>query len=320
MMDNKTKTIAARFSGIVKGEVGLFIILILLGAIFSLTSDHFLDAKNLLNITRQVSVVLIISIGMLCVVLTGEIDLSVGSNAALAGVACAYTLLKTGSQAAAIGAALCIGILVGVFNGYLTVYQKVPSFIVTLASMGIVRGFVLIWTQGKSMSGLPQSFSLWGAKYIGGVLPVSTSLALVLVALGFFFIHKTRHGVYLKAIGANPEAAVLSAIPLKRYKMAAFMTTGLMCAIGGIITTSKLLSAQPTACDGMEMDVLSAVILGGAALSGGVGTITGTLIGALTIGVINNGMNLLNVSPFFQDVVKGSIILAAVLIKRKKTE
>lgn len=319
-MGERRKITAARISGLLKGEVGLCIILILLGVIFSISSDHFLTAKNLLNITRQVSVVLTISLGMLCVVLTGEIDLSVGSIAALAGVACAWTLLKTDFQPAAILAALCTGAAVGVFNGYLAVYQRVPSFIVTLASMGIVRGLVLIWTQGKSMSGLPERFSLWGAKYIGGFVPVSTFIALVLAMVGYFFIHKTKHGVYLKAIGANQEAAVLSTIPLKRYKMAAFMATGLMCAVGGIITTSKLLSAQPTACQGMEMDVLSAVILGGAALSGGVGTITGTVIGALTIGVINNGMNLLNVSPFFQEVVKGSIILAAVLIKRKRED
>ena len=169
--------------------------------------------------------VLIISIGMLCVVLTGEIDLSVGSNAALAGVACAYTLLKTGSQAAAIGAALCIGILVGVFNGYLTVYQKVPSFIVTLASMGIVRGFVLIWTQGNPCRAFRKAFPCGGQSISAAFCRFPRRSPSFLLALGFFFIHKTRHGVYLKAIGANPEAAVLSAIPLKRYKMAAFMTT-----------------------------------------------------------------------------------------------
>lgn len=319
-MKGRQKLSPAQISGVLKGEAGLCIILILLGVFFSISSEHFLTAKNLLNVTRQVSVVLTISLGMLCVVLTGEIDLSVGSNAALAGVACAAALLKTDSQVLAIMAALCIGIAVGLFNGYLAVYQRVPSFIVTLASMGIVRGLVLIWTQGKSMSGLPERFSLWGAKYIGGFIPVATLIALSLAVIGYFFIHKTKHGVYLKAIGANPEAAKLSAIPLRRYKLTAFMATGLMCAVGGVITTSKLLSAQPTACQGMEMDVLSAVILGGAALSGGKGTITGTVIGALTIGVINNGMNLLNVSPFFQEVVKGSIILAAVLIKRKKED
>lgn len=319
-MKEKTETLRIKISGMLKGELGLLIILIALGILCSIASQHFLTGGNLLNVTRQVSVVLIISIGMLCVVLTGEIDLSVGSSAALAGVACAWAMLKTDSQIAAIALALVTGVTVGLFNGYMTVYQKIPSFIVTLASMGIVRGFVLIWTQGKSMSGLPESFSLWGAKYIGGVIPVSSLISLILVAIGFFFIHKTKHGVYLKAIGANPEAAVLSTIPLKRYKMTAFVTTGVVCAAGGIITTSKLLSAQPTACEGMEMDVLSAVILGGAALSGGKGTITGTLLGALTIGIINNGMNLVNVSPFFQQVVKGSIILIAVLIKRKNNE
>lgn len=302
------------------GEIGLLLILAVLCIVFSITSPHFLDAKNLLNITRQISVVLIIAIGMLCVVLTGEIDLSVGACAALAGVASAWTLLRTDSQTLAILLALAVGIGVGLFNGFLTVYMSIPSFIVTLASMGIFRGCVLLWTNGKSMSGLPERFSVWGAKYVFGRVPVSTVISLILVAVGFVILHKTKHGIYLKAIGANTEAATLSTIPVKPYKLSAFIVCGLMCAAGGVITTSKLLSAQPTACEGMEMDVLSAVILGGAALSGGVGTITGTLIGALIIGVINNGMNLLGVTPFLQQIVKGFIILAAVLLQRSKKE
>ncbi len=305
---------------IVRGEAGLALILIVLCIVFSIVSPYFLAAKNLLNITRQISVVLIIAVGMLCVVLTGEIDLSVGSCAALAGVASAWALLRTGAQIPAVALALMIGIGTGMFNGFLTVYMEIPSFIVTLASMGIFRGCVLVWTNGKSMSGLPEEFSLWGAKYVFGIIPVSTVIALVLIAAAFVILHKTKHGIYLKAIGANTEAATLSAIPVKAYKFAAFAVCGLMSAIGGIITTSKLLSAQPTACEGMEMDVLSAVILGGASLAGGVGTITGTLVGALVIGVINNGMNLLGVTSFLQQIVKGFIILAAVLLQRSKKQ
>lgn len=319
-MDKEQKQGRVDFAKLLKGELGLVLILAALCIVFAILSPHFLSAKNLLNITRQVAVVLIIAIGMLCVVLTGEIDLSVGSSAALAGVACAWMLIQTNSQLISILFALLVGVGVGVFNGYLSVYQKIPSFIVTLASMEIFRGCVLLWTNGKSMSGLPKGFSLWGANYIFGIIPVSTIISLSLIVLGFVVIHKTKHGIYLKAIGANGEAAVLSTIPLKRYKMLAFIMNGCLCAIGGIITTSKLLSAQPTACEGMEMDVLSAVILGGAALSGGIGTISGTLIGALIIGVINNGMNLIGVTPFLQQVVKGLIILAAVLIKRNKKE
>lgn len=303
---------------ILKGEVGLLAILILLCLVFAFSSEFFLTSKNLMNVTRQIAIVLTIGIGMLFVVLTGEIDLSVGSAAALSGVACAAIITNTGSQGLGIFVGISIGIMTGAFNGIMTVYGRIPSFIVTLATMGILRGIALVWTQGRPISGLPKSFSFLGAEYIFKIIPISTVVSLALVIIGYFIIHKTKHGVYIKAIGANSEAAVLSAIPINRYKMLSFITIGIMCAVGGIITTSKLLSAQPTACEGMEMDVLSAVILGGASLSGGVGTITGTLIGALTIGVINNGMNLLGVSPFFQQIVKGTIILIAVLIKRNQ--
>lgn len=301
---------------ILKGEIGLLLILVLLCIVFSVTTDSFSNASNLLNVTRQISIVLIISIGMLCVLLSGEIDLSVGSAAALAGVACATLIKQTGSIAVGVLAAVAIGVAVGVLNGTLTVYGRIPSFIVTLAMMGILRGIALVWTQGKAVSGLPKQFSFLGAGYIW-IIPASTVLCIVLLIAAYFVIHKTRHGVYLKATGANAEAANLSAISINKYKIAAFIAAGVLSSVGGIVTTSKLLSAQAVAAEGMEMDVLSAVILGGASLSGGVGTITGTILGALIIGVINNGMNLLNISSFYQKIVKGIIILAAVLIRRK---
>lgn len=313
---NQKIDIRKKISNVLKGEIGLLIILIILCIVFAFSSEFFLTTKNLLNVTRQISIVLTISIGMLCVVLVGEIDLSVGSTAALAGIACAYVISTTGSQLIGFIVGIAVGVAVGIFNGALTVYGRIPSFIVTLASMGIIRGIGLVWTKGKPFSGLPESFSFLGAKYIFGI-PVSSLLSVLIVVIGFFVIHKTKHGVYIKAIGANSEAATLSTIPINKYKLLSFVTVGIMCSIGGIITTSKLLTASPTACHGMEMDVLSAVILGGASLSGGVGTVTGTLIGALTIGVINNGMNMLDISPFFQQIVKGTIILVAVLIKRK---
>lgn len=304
------------FLKIFKGEIGLLIILILLGIVFSFASPFFLTARNLLNITRQTSIVLIISIGMLSVVLLGEIDLSVGSVAALSGVGCAWVILQTGSTTLGVVTGLLIGVISGTMNGAFTVFGKIPSFIVTLASMGIIRGIALVWTMGKPFSGLPERFSFWGAKYIFNI-PVSTIISLVIVLISYFIIHKTKHGVYIKAIGTNEEAATLSAIPIKRYKMGAFITVGMLSAMGGVLITSKLLSAQPIAAEGIEMDVLSAVILGGASLSGGIGTVSGTLMGALIIAVINNGMNLMGISPFFQQIVKGAIIIAAVLMKRK---
>lgn len=302
---------------IMKSEIGLLLILGLLCVVFSVASPHFLKQQNLLNITRQVSIVLIVSMGMLGVVLTGEIDLSVGSSAALAGVALAYAMSKTGSIWIGILAAVGLGLAMGLLNGCLVVFGKIPSFIVTLATMGIFRGLAMAWTNGKPVSGLPTEFSVWGAGYAFGKVPVSTIVSLCILGIFIVLLQKTKHGVYIKAIGANSEAAVLSTIPLTKYKLIVFVISGLMSAVGGVITTSKLLSAQPIACDGLEMDVLSGVILGGAALSGGVGTAVGAFIGTLVIGVMNNGLNLLNVSSYWQSIVKGIIIVVAVLMKRK---
>lgn len=305
-----------KWKKLLSGEAGLLIILLILCIVFASSSPFFLKQQNLLNITRQVSIVLIAAMGMLGVVLAGEIDLSVGSCAAAAGVACAYALQKTESIPVGILAALAVGILIGLVNGSLVVFGGIPSFIVTLAAMGILRGAAMVWTNGKPVSRLPSEFSIFGSGYAFGVIPMATILSIVLMLVFYVFLQKTKHGIYIKAIGANSEAAVLSTIPLIKYKLLVFVCSGAMAALGGVITTSKLLSAQPTASDGLEMDVLSGVILGGASLSGGVGTVIGAFIGTLIIGVINNGLNLLNVSSYWQQIVKGIIIVAAVLIKK----
>jgi len=305
-----------RSKNILTDEKGLLVIAAFLLLIFALASPTFATINNLLNITRQVSIVLIVSLGMLCVVLSGEIDLSVGSMAAFAGVTCAFVMSQTGSVFLGVITALVAGLAIGLINGLFVVYGKIPSFIVTLSMMWVVRGVALMWTGGRPISGLPIEFSFIGAGYLG-MIPVSTLLCFFLIIVAYFGVHKTKHGVYFKSIGSNLESAILSAIPVKRYKVITFVTSGLMSSIGGILITSRLLSAQPVAAQGMEMDVLAAVILGGTSLSGGVGTVVGTVIGAVTIGIINNGMNLLGVSAFFQQVVKGSIIIIAVLIRQR---
>ncbi|MEF9879755.1 MAG: ABC transporter permease [Clostridia bacterium] len=317
-MNKKSEKIFQKLARLLKGELGLTLILLLLCIVFANASPYFLAQRNLLNITRQVSIVLTVAMGMLCVVLSGEIDLSVGSTAALSGIAAAWVMQASGSVWLGVGAALSIGLLVGMINGALVVYGRIPSFIVTLATMGILRGVCMVWTNGKPISNLPESFGGLGTGYVFSIIPVATIVSLLLVLLFYVMLQRTKHGTYIKAIGANHEAAKLSAIPINRYKIAVFVAASLMCAIGGLITTSKLLSAQPTACVGLEMDVLSGVILGGASLSGGVGTVVGTLLGSLIIGVINNGLNLLNVSSYYQEIVKGIIIILAVVIKRNK--
>ncbi len=303
------------FKKLIKGELGLVIILVALLVFFTMMSPYFLNLRNILNITRQVSVTLIVAVGMTFVILIGEIDLSVGSIAALVGVATAFTITITGSIAYGILAGIGVGILVGLINGVLVVFGKVQSFIVTLAMLGIARGTALVWSDGKPISGLPLSFGELGAGYVGNI-PVSTIIAAVIFLIAFYFLRKTKHGIYTRSIGANKEAAKLSAIPVKKYRVIVFVISGLMSAFGGILIASKLLSGSPTAAEGMELNVIAAVILGGASLSGGIGTALGTLLGAVVIGVINNGMNLVGLSSFFQEIVRGIIILIAVLVKR----
>lgn len=183
--------------------------------------------------------------GMLCVVLSGEIDLSVGSTAALCGVAAAWVMQQNGSIVMGICVALLMGIVIGLINGTLVVYGRIPSFIVTLATMGMLRGVCMVWTNGKPFSNLPQAFSTMGAGYILQVIPVATVISLTLVVIFYVLLQRTKHGTYIKAIGANREAAKLSAIPIQRYKVLVFVACSLMCAVGGLINHQQA-AVRPT--------------------------------------------------------------------------
>jgi ribose transport system permease protein len=317
MVRNKVQEVlkAEKIKKLLSGEVGLVLTFLATSILFSFLSEYFFAQQNLLNITRQISINLIVAVGMTFVILTGEIDLSVGSVAALSGVATAWVMIMTNSITLGILAGLGIGLSIGLINGLLTVYGKIQSFIVTLAMLGIARGIALSWTNGRPISNLTEEFGVFGAGYLGKI-PVSSIIATVFFILGYIILSKTKHGVYVLSTGANREAARLSAIPVNRYRILVFLVSGLLSAVGGIIITSRLLSAQPTVAEGMELNVIAAVILGGASLSGGKGSVVGTLLGAMIIGVINNGMNLTGVSAFLQEIVKGLIILFAVLAKR----
>lgn len=297
-------------------EIGLIGVIFVLFIIFSILTEYFFSTSNLLNITRQVSVNFIIAVGATIVILSGEIDLSVGSNAALSGMASAYILSSTSSIPLALLGGVLTGGLVGSLNGLIIVFGKVQSFIVTLSMLGIARGITLAWSGGKPISGLPYEFSFFGAGY-WGIIPIPTIIALLVFILGFYLLNRTKHGIYFRSIGANIEAAKYSAIPVNKYRIYTFIIQGLTCGIGGIILTSKLLSAQPTAGQGLELDVIAAVILGGASLSGGVGTLVGTLLGATIMGVISNGMNLVGISAFYQQIVRGVIIIVAIAAQKK---
>lgn len=283
----------------------------------ALVNDNFLTANNLSNVARQVSINAIIAVGMTCVILTGGIDLSVGPVMALAGTVAAGLMLAGISPALSIGVALAMGALFGAGNGAFVAYAKMPPIIVTLATMGIARGLALIYTGGYPLSGLPPEFAAIGRGEIFG-LQIPIAITIIAFVLAFILLNRTPLGRYIYAIGGNEDAAKLSGIRVSKYKVIVYTISGFTAALAGIVLTSRLMSAQPNAGIGFELDAIAAVVLGGTAIAGGRGAIVGTLIGAMMLGVLNNGLNLMGVSPYVQNVIKGGVILLAIYIGRDR--
>lgn len=300
--------------------------LLLMVLAMTFLSDNFATSDNLFNVLRQVSVNLCISVGMTMVILTGGIDLSVGSILALSGaIAAGFMRNGISIQGAdtfigftflgCVLAALMVGGALGFFNGLMVTKFKVPPFVATLAMLTIARGLTMLYTNGYPITGLGSEFSYLGTGWFLG-MPMPVWVALILI-LGFmFFIRKSRTGRYIYAIGGNEKATLLSGININKVKIAVYTLTGVLCAVAGLLVTARLDSAQPNAGTGYELDSIAAVVIGGTSLSGGKGTIIGTVIGALIIGVLNNGLVLLDVSPFWQQVIKGLVILLAVILDR----
>ena len=300
-------------------RLGPFFGLLLLIIVITAMNPSFLTASNILNVLRQVSISALIAFSMTFVILTRGIDLSVGSTLALTG-AVAATLLASGTDPIlAMGAALLLGLILGTINGLIITKGRVAPFIATLATMTIYRGLTLVYTDGRPVSGLGDSvaFQMMGKGYMLGI-PVPVVTTVLAFAALYFILHHTTFGRRVYAVGGNEEASKLSGINIDRIKIGVYAITGLLAAVSALILTSRLNSAQPTAGESYELDAIAAVVLGGTSLNGGRGWIFGTLVGALIIGVLNNGMNLIGVSSFFQLVVKGVVILLAVLLDRKK--
>jgi ribose transport system permease protein len=315
---NNYKQIASKFQSLIA--------LMILCIVISLISDKFLTASNLWNVMRQISVNICISVGMTLVVLTAGIDLSIGSVLALGGAITA-SLLKYGIEIpsynlfigftipGAILAGLMTGSLLGWFNGWTITKFKVPPFVATLAMLTIGRGLTMLWTGGFPISNLGEKFAWLGTGWFIGIpLPVWISGIIVFIAI--VITNKTILGRYIYAIGGNEQAAILSGIQIKKIKIVVYSIAGALAAVGGILVTSRLDAAQPNAGTGYELDSIAAVVIGGTSLSGGRGSVAGTVLGAIIIGVLNNGLVLLNVSPFWQQVVKGFVILIAVIIDK----
>ncbi|MFC6099128.1 ABC transporter permease [Olivibacter domesticus] len=302
------------------------IALLLMCVVLSLLSDKFLTFANGWNVLRQISVNVCISVGMTLVILTAGIDLSVGSILAFSG-AIAAGLLKFGialptydlyigfTLLGALLAGTLVGAALGTFNGFVITKFKVPPFVATLAMLTIARGFTMLWTKGYPISSLGKEFSFIGTGWFLGI-PVLVWIAAIVVLLATILTNRTAFGKYIYAIGGNESAAKLSGININSVKIWVYALAGILAAVGGIMVTSRLNSAQPNAGLSYELDSIAAVVIGGTSLAGGRGTIIGTVLGAMIIGVLNNGLVLMDVSPFWQQVVKGVVILLAVIIDK----
>ncbi|RFU93791.1 ribose ABC transporter permease [Sphaerochaeta halotolerans] len=299
---------------------GILLVFFLIIVGLSIMSPYFLTVTNILNIIRQTSIYGIIAVGMTFVILTGGIDLSVGSILALSG-AVAAGLMKNNDVAPLIAAlvAIMVGGGIGLVNGLLITFGKIAPFVVTLGMVTIARGLTLIYTGGYPISGFADGYRQLGGGYVLGI-PIPVIIFLATVALAWFILNHTRLGRYTYAIGGNEETVKLSGINVRFYKSMAYVIVGIMSSLSALILTARLNSAEAVAGQGYELDVIAAVVIGGTSLSGGRGSIIGTLIGALLIGTINNGMNLLGISPYFQQVVKGALIIGAVILDRLRDE
>lgn len=296
-----------------------FIGLILLIIVVSILNPSFLDLSNLLNLLRQISINGLIAFGMTFIILTGGIDLSVGSILALSSAFIALMITSGVDPIIALIIGVLIGFVLGAVNGLLVTKGNMAPFIATLATMTIFRGLTLVITDGNPITNLGDSylFQLFGKGYFIGIPVPAVTMIIVFVIL-LIILQKTTFGRHTYAIGGNEVAAKISGIKVNKIKILIYGISGLMSALAGGILTSRLNSAQPTAGTSYELDAIAAVVLGGTSLTGGKGRIVGTLIGVLIIGILNNGLNLLGVSSFYQQVVKGVVILIAVLIDRKK--
>ncbi|MCL1950663.1 MAG: ribose ABC transporter permease [Turicibacter sp.] len=300
-------------------NLGPLVGLIVLVVFISILNPRFIQSQNILNLLRQVSINALIAFGMTFVILTGGIDLSVGATLALSSALSAGLMVSGVPAIVAILAGIALGALLGAVNGLLITVGKMAPFIATLATMTLFRGLTLVYTDGNPITGLGDSvlFQMMGRGYVFGFIPFPVFIVLITFVGLFVLLHKTPFGRKTYAIGGNEKASFISGIKVDRMKLIIYSLSGALSALAGIILSSRLNSAQPNAGNAFELDAIAAVVLGGTSLTGGKGKILGTLIGVLIIGVLNNGLNLLGVSSFYQQVVKGVVILIAVLLDRK---
>jgi putative xylitol transport system permease protein len=315
-------------AGMFVQRYGIFLALLLLCLVLALISENFLTTRNILNVLRQTSINGILAIGMTFVILTRGIDLSVGSVAALAGVVAA-SLATTSSAGMVAGgpypaviailAGLAAGMACGSVSGAIVARFGVPAFVVTLGMLSAARGMTLIYAAGRPIPNLTEEFRWIGTGSIWGI-PVPIFLLLGTFAIAHFVLTQTRFGRHVYAVGGNPHAAKVSGLPLRKIRFSVYVISGALAGLAGMVLAARTGSGLPQAGIAYELDAIAAVVIGGTSLAGGVGRVTGTLIGALLIGVMNNGLDLLGVESYYQQVIKGILIVAAVMLDQSKNK
>ena len=296
-------------------KYGIFVILVLMCVVSSLLSPVFLTGANLTNVVRQISITTIIACAMTMLIICGMIDLSSGSVVALSGCIGVSAYLASDLVIVGVLAAVLVGGLAGFVNGFVITRYSLPPFIVTLAMMSVARGLAYLHTEGKPIINIGD-FTVLGQSSVLGI-PIPVIVLVLIIIITWVILTQTKLGRYLYGIGGNEEAAVYSGIDIKKIKVAVFVIAGLFTGLSGAVLMGRLNAGLPTAGEGFEFDAITAVIIGGTSFKGGVGNIFGTIIGALMIGVLNNILNLMNVSSFVQQVVKGVIIVLAVVLDVK---
>jgi len=301
-------------------QYGIYILFLALVVAMSFATSTFLTWSNIVNVLLQTSVIAVIAIGMTLVIITQGIDVSVGGIVAIAS-AVGVGLMKLAGAPWWLGmlAILAVGVLFGLVNGVSVAYLKMPAFLVTLATMGIGRGLTLAFSGGRSWFNLPPQFAVLRQGYVGPI-PASIAVVAVLYVLSHVLLSHTTFGRRVYAVGGNPEAAVVSGINVKRIILSVFVLSGLFSGVASVLLTARLNAFWASMGTGFEFSAIAAVVIGGTSLSGGVGNLGGTLIGVLIIGVINNSLNLLGVSAFWQDVARGCIIFIAVMLDSLQTQ
>ncbi|MGO3751546.1 MAG: ABC transporter permease [Peptoniphilaceae bacterium] len=292
-------------------KYGTFIFFIILIIFFSLTTDTFLHLQNITNILRQISIIGICTVGMTMIILTGGIDLSIGSIVALSGIVLSKMIVSGISIPLAIVATLLVGVLLGFINGILINKVKIPPLIATLGTISVYRGIAYIITGGIAIYGFPDSFRIIGQGYLG-FMPIPVIIQLIVYFFGIYILYKTPLGRYIYGIGSSEKVSYLSGINVSKVKYFVYMLSGFLGSLAGIVLLSRLNSGLPNTATGFELDVVTAVVLGGISITGGEGRLEKSILGCLIIGVLSNGMILLGIPEFYQMLTKGLVLILAV--------